>query len=349
MIRSRQQFYTCLSLVGLLLVAVMAKPHGATGQTLPLERKLQILFVTDRLKTNDSEFFSERRAPDVTFGTAIAASKANTRIGRPPIIRIENVELSDDAKVLRVAEERRSILIYVHGYATTFRSALETAATIADSIPYDGQVLVYAWPSRGSKMEYLYDKESADRSTAFLARLVERLMGLAGVVEVSVIAHSLGNRPLIDALWDLRRQIAEKERGKLGHIILCSPDVDKDYFEQRAAAIALLARSVTLFASGQDRALEASRRVNGGVPRAGDVPPEGPIIVNGIDTIDATRAGNPLNIRDFNHNAYAQVDDLIKDVGLILASKHRRRPSTRSKRIYKERQIAAGIYWVYQP
>lgn len=346
MIRSRRLFFFWVALIG-HFAAMMASPGPVMGQTATEQAgklKVELAFATDRLKSAGADFFSDNRAPTVTFGTA-ALRRAGAHPNAPFVI--DKVEIFDDFAQLEMAQGKRSILVYVHGFATSFSSALQTAATIASSIPYDGKILVYAWPSRGDigPRSYNYDRESALRSAAFLTKIIEQVLELENVAEVNLIGHSLGNLPLIETLWDLRRQIVSKRQSKLGQIILCSPDLDRDYFEQRAGAIAPLAKGVTLFASGRDRALLISREMAGGKARAGEVPPEGPIVVNGIDTIDATLAGSNL---DLNHNAYAQVDALIKDVGQLLASKDHRRPGERSS-IYQERQIAAGTYWVYKP
>jgi esterase/lipase superfamily enzyme len=70
-----------------------------------------------------------------------------------------------------------------------------------------------------------------------------------------------------------------------------------------------------------DRAMQAARRVAGGIPRAGDVPLDGPIIIEGIDTIDVTQTS--LDYLALNHSIYAEKSALLNDIGLLLQTGER--------------------------
>ena len=100
---------------------------------------------------------------------------------------------------------------------------------------------------------------------------------------------------------------------------MAAPDVDRDVFQYLAANIRQYGRGVTLYCSANDRAMAASRRVAGGVPRAGDVPAEGPIVIAGIDTIDVTQTSTDMLA--LNHSSYAEKGALLNDIGLLAADR----------------------------
>ncbi len=102
----------------------------------------------------------------------------------------------------------------------------------------------------------------------------------SGAKSVSIIAHSMGNQPTLQVLRDLKRD-SDAAGIKISQIILAAPDVDRDNFENIAKEIQGLASGVTLYAASNDRALRVSRNFYGGIPRAGDVPDGGPLVVFG--------------------------------------------------------------------
>ena len=75
---------------------------------------------------------------------------------------------------------------------------------------------------------------------------------------------------------------AAPEGVEISQVILAAPDVDADSFSNLAKAIQGLAKNVTLYVAGNDRALIVSRNFWGSY-RAGDVPPAGPLILPGIE------------------------------------------------------------------
>jgi esterase/lipase superfamily enzyme len=74
---------------------------------------------------------------------------------------------------------------------------------------------------------------------------------------------------------------------------MAAPDLDSDRYLKLVPKISG-SFGMTLYASAADRALLVAKRVAGNVPRAGDVPSSGPLVVNGIDTIDVTAIGAEL-------------------------------------------------------
>ena len=151
----------------------------------------------------------------------------------------------------------------------------------------------------------------------------------------------MGNLPLLNVLRELGPSLPPDVR--LNEIILAAPDVDRDVFANLAANIKQYGRGVTLYCSSNDRAMAAARRVAGGVPRAGDVPADGPIVIAGIDTIDVTQTST--DFLALNHSIYAEKSALLNDIGLLLQTGER--PPERRIPILQRSATPKGDFWRY--
>src|SRR5262249_41293048 len=103
-------------------------------------------------------------------------------------------------------------------------------------------------------------------------------------------------------------------------LMMAAPDVDRYQFEMLAPAAKAIVDGITLYASSADRAMVMSRELAGGIPRAGDVPPTGPIILPGVETIDVTAVGE--HIFGLNHNVFAGSRDVLEDIAALLKLNH---------------------------
>ena len=204
-------------------------------------------------------------------------------------------------------------VVFVHGYNTSFDNALYRTAQIAYDLDFDGATFLYSWPSGGAVASYTYDRESAQASEPYLREFLEMVVKQTGAKSVSIIAHSMGNQPLMDVLRDMRSSTPEGV--EISQIVLAAPDVDADSFTNLARTIKGLAKNVTLYVASNDRALIVSRNFWGSY-RAGDVPPAGPLIIDGIGTIDVTAASTDTFA--INHSGYASNNKLLEDIGELL-------------------------------
>jgi len=123
----------------------------------------------------------------------------------------------------------------------------------------------------------------------------------------------MGNQPVLDVLAQMAETHPEV---KFTQIVLAAPDVDRKQFAEIAHKVAPIAKNLTLYASARDEAMIVSRRIHSGLPRAGDVPPEGPVVLRGLDTIDATALST--EVFSTSHSKYAEDTSLLKDIGLLM-------------------------------
>lgn len=231
--------------------------------------------------------------------------------------------------------------VFVHGFNTTFDIGVYRTAQIAYDLKFDGAPFLYSWPSGGGVSSYTYDRESSGQSTPYMRDFLKLVINETGAKAVSVIAHSMGNQPVLQVLRDLKASTPEGVI--ISQVILAAPDVDRDNFENIAKDILGLAKGVTLYVASNDQALEYSRRFHGGVPRAGDVPPGGPIVIDGIDTIDVTAAStDSLGI---NHSGYAENNALLNDIGRLIATGAA--PDKRHPPTFERVGSGSAAYWKY--
>ena len=159
-------------------------------------------------------------------------------------------------------------IVFVHGYNTSFDHAVYRTAQISYDLKFDGAAFVYSWPSGGAVASYTYDRESAEASEPYLRQFLEMVVKETGAKSISVIAHSMGNQPLLDVLKDMKS--AAPAGVVISQVILAAPDVDADNFVNLAHRIEGFAKGMTLYAASNDRALIISRNFWQN-PRAGDV------------------------------------------------------------------------------
>jgi len=232
-------------------------------------------------------------------------------------------------------------IVFVHGYNTDFDFALYRSAQMAYDLRFDGATFLYSWPSAGDFTGYVYDRESSEQSEPYLRDFLDMVMRDTGARSVSVIAHSMGNLPLLRVLQTLGPKLPPDV--KLNQIILASPDVDRDVFMNLAASIKPFGRGVTMYCSSNDKAMQVARRVAGGIPRAGDVSSDGPVVVEGIDTIDVSATSTEYLA--LNHSSYAESSALLNDIGLLLQTGERP-PDTRIP-ILERISTPKGDFWRY--
>ena len=207
----------------------------------------------------------------------------------------------------------RDLFIFVHGFNNTFEDAARRAAQMAYDLDFDGTPLLYSWPSQGSATAYAVDEAAVGISGRKMADFLETVVAQSGAERIHVLAHSMGNRALIEALQTyLAKRAPDKRQHIFGQIVFTAPDVDRDYFMDAIGAVRGAAERVTLYASDNDYALRSSQFLHG-APRAGTA---GDVIIKlpGLDTIDMSAV--PADA--LGHSYFAANSGAIYDMFRIL-------------------------------
>ncbi|MEA1952318.1 MAG: alpha/beta hydrolase, partial [Planctomycetota bacterium] len=117
-----------------------------------------------------------------------------------------------------------------------------------------------------------------------------------------------------------------------------APDIDAEIFRRDIApAIVKTAKRVTLYASSNDGALAASKKLHG-YPRAGESG-ENVVVVPGIDTIDVSGIDTSL----LGHTYYGDNDTVITDIVQLL--RESKPPNLRDR--LREAMQNGRKYWVF--
>lgn len=219
-------------------------------------------------------------------------------------------------------EEAGSVLVFIHGYNTLYEEAVYWLAQIVHDSGYEGTAVLFAWPSQGKAPLYLADREASTYSRDYFEDALLEISALPEVHEMNILAHSMGNWLAVETL----RQAAMKGHvdfnGKLGEVILASPDLDVTVFRTQLDVIGKLPRPMTVLVSGDDKALSLSSWLAGGVDRAGMITASDARAIEGakrynLRVIDLTAVddggGN-------HHSKYSKSEPVIAAIGKGLAS-----------------------------
>lgn len=208
----------------------------------------------------------------------------------------------------------RNVLVYIHGFNTSFDEATLRAAQLGHDLKVPGVTAVYSWPSRASLRAYVSDGGAIEQSEEHIATFLVKVSQLVPRGRVHIVAHSMGNRGLLRAMHRATTQAAWRAGTRFGQVFLAAPDVDVALFRQLASVYPQVAEHTTLYVADQDKALAAVAWLGEAV-RAGGAPPI--VVLPGIDTIRV----RGMDLFRLGHSYVAEEPDVLRD---IRAQLHRR-------------------------
>ena len=191
---------------------------------------------------------------------------------------------------------KRPLIVYVHGFNNSFDVAARRAAVFAHDLQplVAAKPVIFSWPSAQRLTAYTVDEDKALLNQEHARTFLEMLRGREGQAPVVLIGHSLGARVLTYALRDLYLSNSGPGRTPpymFDHLVLLQPDVNTDYFDINLDRVRALCRTVTVYASNKDRAIQASRLLHR-APRVGDLRRRRHL--KHVDVIDASAARTDL-------------------------------------------------------
>jgi len=343
-------------------------PPVSHGPSTPNYAQIEVFYATDRALTGSTEpeafFGTERsRPPKLSVGVCRVSVPRDHRMGeieRPSIWKLEFrpdpaahmvlldlVPLTDGSFFSQVGSAvgrsaGREILVFVHGFNVSFSEAVLRTAQMTYDLGFEGAPVTYSWPSRheASLVQYHADEATVEWTAGRLERFLSDLATRTGARSIHLIAHSMGNRALTAALQRLAAKRAPAAPPLFSQIVLTAPDVDAGTFAELAREFARSAERVTLYAYSNDRALQFSRRMHGGYPRAGDSGPD-VVVVPGVDTVEVSGVDASL----VGHSYYGQNRSVLSDLFGLL--RDRKAPDHRFGLLPRRKN---GLrYWIFQP
>jgi len=328
--------------------------------------EVPVFFATDRQQRETSSvkrFYGGRRNSTgfLDYGIAKVSIPEDHRMGeieRPQWWRLEFredsekhvalseldvIEENDFIDTLRSSiesSEEPDLLLFIHGYNTSFDAAAMRTAQIAYDLQFPGPAILYSWPSEAKIPLYTSDENNIDWTIPHFQEFLNVLLTSVGASQLNTIAHSMGNRVVTRAIESLDYDDLPEGAAKLRNVIFAAPDIDADTFKQFAQKFKGKADRLTLYASSNDKALKASKAVHGGYPRAGDSG-ENLVLVDGVDTIDASAVDTSL----LGHSYFGDNRSIISDVFYLI--RHGLAPNQRSG--LKPNAMKELYYWLFQP
>lgn len=233
--------------------------------------------------------------------------------------------------------EKRTALVFIHGFKNNFDDAAYRTAQLAYDLNFEGVPIMYSWPSQDNLLKYDSDRAQANVSSPRLQYFLERIARESGAQRIHLVAHSMGNQLLVNALGGLAQQ--PDIQPLFDNVIMAAPDVDAQSFAKETwTNIKGAARRFTLYASSDDWALKVSRQLKGGAPfvrlgeAGGDL-----VIIPGLDTVDASG----IDTNELGHSYY-HCKKILDDLQLLMA-----KGWTPLERKLRDRRKGDLGYWMF--
>jgi esterase/lipase superfamily enzyme len=281
--------------------------------------KHEIFVATTRRKADDLRVvFGRERSDMLAFGRVGVTVPKNHEIGR--IERAKDGAAGDPAKdftaidltlydsgaafTTAVANEGDRVLVFVHGYNTGFDDGVYRVTQIAHDTQYPGTPVLFSWASGAKTRDYVYDKDSSTAARDDLEMTLVMLSRSPRVKSIDIIAHSMGNWLAMEALRQLAIAGNRDLGGKLGYVVLASPDIDVDIFKKQMARYGKPDKPFVVALSSDDKALRFSSFIAGQKARVGDYSNAEELAALGVTVVDlsAAEGGDKLNHAKFADN-----------------------------------------------
>lgn len=295
-----------------------------------------------------------------TATVSVPQQHVKGQVESPSLLRLEFVERPDRHIVLqkldvdamadnwfhRISEQvqfatEREGFIFIHGYNVKFASALKRTAQLAVDLEVDGPVISYSWPSRGQVAAYTVDEATVSWSAPHFEKLLIDLRSRTDCRTFNIVAHSMGNRALLEAIEriNLRMNGKPPPSGQpkfVRSLVLAAPDVDAGQFGSRYVdAINNVAEKTTVYFSDNDRALQLSQGIHGAA-RLGIYASQ----LGNAKHLDAIHIGTE-SLFSVGHSYYGSDPVVLDDIRRVLHE--RSKPSDRA--YLKRVEFEGSAYW----
>ncbi|HBE71982.1 MAG TPA: hypothetical protein DDW52_27905 [Planctomycetaceae bacterium] len=273
----------------------------------------------------------------------------NVRIEEDDTWFSEIADLTSVSAGSRPLTDGNGVFVFIHGYNVRFDDALKRTAQLSKDLGVKGPAICYSWPSLGQLAGYTADESTVAWSAPHLEQLVMDLRERSGVKSINIVAHSMGNRALLQAVERIGIRMEGVARAAqqlelsneftppkaIDHLVMAAPDVDFETFTSRYVDhLNRVARRRTLYFSGGDRALWVSQFLHGG-QRVGLKGAYASL--RGIEAIDI----GEQSFFSLGHSYYGSEPAVIDDLAAVLLED--KRPSDR--RWLQHETAESSEYW----
>jgi esterase/lipase superfamily enzyme len=279
-----------------VLVATTRMPAGGNGLQKPWftgQRSPDLIFAKVRMTIPDT---------DPSMMTRVASMVSDDWSVR----KVDSLARNGAAQAFAQASLGQDVLLYVHGYRESFTSAVSSAAQLSNGIGFRGATGLFTWPSAGSTLSYVSDRESAMWSRDAMEDLLTAIAKSPSGGRLHIIAHSMGTLLTLEALRMVRADGGESAMSRIGAVVMAAPDIDIDLFARGLERLGPDAQKITVISATNDRALAVSSRLAGGIVRAGAAERER-LESLGVRVADASEFSSTIGI---NHDLFLSNPDV---------------------------------------
>ena len=257
-------------------------PAGLSGGT------PETIFVgTTRMKDGEVYAFGRSGEPGfLRYDIAIPPDREPGKVNWPPKTRKPDGKrdfLTLDQRSFGSADEfsaalraamqlrgQRDAVVYVHGFNNTMAEGVYRVAQMHRGLEVPGVAVHYAWPSRGSALGYVYDRDSILFARSGFVTLLDEVED-AGAKDVIIVAHSMGAFLTMESLRQMVLKDGPHALDRIKGVVLIAPDLDLDVFRAQAKDIGKLPQPFVIFGSSRDRVLNISATLSGTGDRLGNI------------------------------------------------------------------------------
>ena len=245
-------------------------------------------------------------------------------------------ELNQSAFFGQLKEEsktKKTAFVFVHGFNVEFASAARVVGQLSYDSEFAGTPILFSWPSDGNPASYVADLNDAEDGAYLLTEFLYQLVEEGGYEVVNLVAHSMGNYAMTEALSLFERDMstrlgADYAAGKkpFRELVMYAPDVDVKFFTRNKRYIQASVEHISVYASNNDKAITLSAKLRD-YPRLGgyvvkfDSPKNcrGGLMytTEGVDSIDATDINLGL-FSPLNHSYYSEYK-FLDDFGKLMS------------------------------
>lgn len=183
-----------------------------------------------------------------------------------------------DALEARGIERKPCLLLYAHGFNNIYREALEQYVELRRNFhqaigeeAFEDQCLpiLFTWPSEGSKLTYLEDRDDARMSYPAVRHMVHLLLQETRqlencISEICFLGHSLGVYVLREAFAALVGSPTAPAGTITAQVLMIAADIGNKSLEPNGKGFGInrFSDRVTVYFSPHDDTLRASKRKN---------------------------------------------------------------------------------------
>ena len=300
------------------LIAVQAAPAPETA----VAARHAIFVATTRTQAeNASIVFDSGRSPTLNFAkvdvtvpeghqTGNIERAKDGKPGNPAtdfaardVVHYSSEPAFGQAVGVDIAERDDRVLVFVHGYNTGFDDGVYRITQIVNDTKYPGTPVLFSWASAAKTTNYVYDNNSTTAARDDLEKTL-RMLAKSPAKSIDIIAHSMGNWLTMETLRQLAIAGDRDLGGKLGYVVLASPDIDVDVLKKQMERYGKPDRPFAVLLSDDDRALKISRLIAGDKARVGDYSDAEDLASLGVTVVDLTsiKSSDRLNHAKFADN-----------------------------------------------